>query len=79
MTFGLGVILGVLGSFVSFVPGSEVGWFAITAVFLASGLFVPRYSTRIVAFIFLVLCLIAVYNGYHRGLEYQELLKSCTY
>ena len=76
MAFWLGVILGILGSFISFVPGGEAYWFAFTSIFIACGLFANGSLIRIAAFVLLALCLIATYNGYVRGIEYQEFLRT---
>jgi hypothetical protein len=40
MAFWFGVVLlGVLGSCVTFYPGAETGWFGVTAIFIACGFF----------------------------------------
>lgn len=76
MVFWLGVIHGVLGSVITFVPGGEAHYFAFTSVLIAAGLITRGYKYRIAAALLLVLFLAATYNGYVRGIEYQELLKT---
>ncbi len=74
--FRLGIILVALGSLISFIPGVEASWFGFTAIFIALGLFLPGYRYKITAFLLLFFCLFQTYNGYLRGIEYQELLKT---
>ena len=76
MAFWFGIVLGVLGSLTTFVPGGETYWFGFTAIFLAAGLFANGYKYRISAAILLILYLVATYNGYMRGIEHQEFLKT---
>ena len=76
MAFWLGIGLGVLGSLISFYPGGEAGWFGITAFFIACGLLVPGYKYKLAALLMFAICIIAAYNGYIRGIEYQEWLRT---
>ena len=76
MAFWFGLSLATLGSLISFVPGGEASWFGFTAIWLAAGLFAQGYKYRISAAILLILCLFATYNGYVRGVEHQEFLKT---
>lgn len=71
-----GVVLVILGSMISFVPGRETYWFSCTSLLIAGGLFASGYKYKIASIILLVLCLIATYNGYIRGIEYVEFLKT---
>ena len=76
MAFWFGIVLGVLGCLTTFVPGGEAYWFGFTAIFLAAGLFANGHKYRIAAALLLILCLVATYNGYVRGIEHQEFLKT---
>ena len=67
MAFWFGVASGVLGSLITFLPGDEVGWFAFTSIFIAAGLFAKGYKYKFAAAILLVLCFIAIYNGYQES------------
>lgn len=74
--FWFGTMLFVLGSFISFYPGAETGWFAITAAVVGFGFFVPNKRYRIVTFVIVATCLLWTFAGDQRGLEYQEWLKA---
>ena len=76
MAFWFGIVLGILNSLTTFVPGAETYWFAFNAIFFAAGLFANGYKYRIAAAILLILCLVATYNGFVRGIEHQEFLKT---
>lgn len=76
MFFWMGVVFWVLGSVISFYPGAEVEHFGLTGLLVSAGFLVPNRKYQIAAFIFLVLCMLAVYSGYHRGVEYQEWLQT---
>ena len=76
MAFWFAIVLAALGSLMTFVPGGETHWFGFTAIFFAAGLFANGYKYRTAAAILLILCIFATYNGYVRGIEHQEFLKT---
>ena len=76
IAFWFGVALAVLGSLITFLPGGETGWFALSAIFVACGLFAPNNTYRIIAILLLIYCVYIAFSGYHRGIEYQEWLKT---
>ena len=76
IAFWFGTMLFALGSFISFYPGAETGWFAFTAVFIGFGLLVPSKRYRVSTILILAICLFWTFAGYQRGLEYQEWLKT---
>jgi hypothetical protein len=47
IAFWFGTMLFVLGSFISFYPGAEPGWFGMSAALVGFGFFVPSKSYRI--------------------------------
>jgi hypothetical protein len=67
-----GMMLFVSGSFISFYPGAEASWFAITAAFVGFGLCVPSKNYRIVSIVIVAICLFWIYAGYQRGIKHQE-------
>lgn len=71
-TFWFGAVWLMLGSMVSFVPGSEVGWFALAGILLAAGLFIPRWPYRIVAASLIVVCVLAMLTGHNQGMKYRQ-------
>jgi hypothetical protein len=74
--FWFGTMLFVLGSFISFYPGAEAGWFAVTGALVGCGFFVPSKRYRIATIAIVAICLFWTFAGYQRGLEYQEWLKT---
>lgn len=75
MAFWLGVALGVVGALTSFYPGYEVPWFAVTAIFLVCGHFVPKYKYRIAGLVLGTACIWLALDGYARGITFQEARK----
>ena len=75
VTFWLGVVLGFLGAFISFVPGADAYWFAITVLLVSAGLLIPNRNYQIASLVLLSLCIWAAYRGYQRGIEYQQWLE----
>jgi len=73
--FWLGVLWFVLGTFITFVPGGEQGWFTIAGVLTAFGFFVPQRRYRIAAFVFVALSTFAAFAGHKRGIEYRQYLE----
>jgi hydrogenase/urease accessory protein HupE len=72
--FFAGVIWGVLGCVITFVPGAECEWFLETAFLVAMGLIIPQYTYRVPSLILLVLALLAADKGHKHGMEYQRWL-----
>lgn len=70
--FGLGLAL--LGPLVTFFPGAECRWFLTAGAFVAFGLFVPNRAVRVTAVVGILVCLLAAYAGYGRGVDYQRRL-----
>ena len=70
------VFWGVLGSFISFYPGAEVKWFSIGALAAALGMASTSWRLRVFAFFLLLGMLLMVWDGYFRGVQYQEWLKT---
>lgn len=69
--FWLGVIWLMLGSIVTFVPGTETKWFASAAVMLMGGFLVPRWPYRIAAFLLVAYCVTAAIASRDNGLKYR--------
>ena len=70
-----GVFLAVSGSFISFYPGAECGWFVVSGVLLALGFLIPKRRYRVAASIGCILCFVYAYDGYLRGVKYREWLR----
>jgi general secretion pathway protein G len=71
VAFWMGVTLFILGQVISFYPGAETGWFAVSAGLCLCGFLVPNRSYRIAA-LFLVIFGIAIsISGYRRGEQYR--------
>ena len=67
--------MGALGQIITFVPGAQMGWYAIAAIFAAGGLLSPRWGLRIVALALLIGFACLTYWGYLEGLRYHEFLR----
>lgn len=72
ISFWAAVLLGVLGTVITFYPGAECGWFLTVAVLSVSGWFIPKPAYRVAAAVLLILALTAAYQGHRHGLEYRE-------
>jgi len=70
--FWLAVFMGALGYVMTFVPGSECGWFIVVAALSLFGFFIPKTFYRGAAMLLLVLSIIAAVRGFGRGVEYYE-------
>lgn len=70
---GLALLLGLLGSLITFVPGGEAGWFGMAAVPAALGLLSPSWRVRVVAIVLVLVWQARL--GYQRGQAYQEWLR----
>ena len=64
LSFWFGLTLAIMGSVVSFYPGSESFWFVATAVLMAPGILIPKPTYRTVAAIGVATCLWSAYCGY---------------
>jgi len=51
LAFWSGVVVFLLGQFISFYPGFETTWFAVAGILCLGGLFVPRKAYRIAALV----------------------------
>jgi hypothetical protein len=71
-TFSLGIAGFLLGISISFMPGAEQGWFTITGLLLAAGLFLPHWSYRLLAIVLLFFCVHGAISGHRRGIEYRH-------
>lgn len=74
--FWLGMMLFLLGSMISFIPGAETDWYIITAGLVGMGFFVSSKYYRIAAIFTVAICVFCAYAGYNRGVEYQHKTKS---
>ncbi len=75
LLFVLGVILFVGGMAVDVVPGSDDGYFVVSAAFLAFGLVSFSRAQRITAFIFVALSLYYSYREHQLGIQYYSWLR----
>ena len=67
-----GVVLFVLGTAITFFPGSEQGWFTVAGAFVSAGFFVPRWYVRAAACLIVTICVFAALEGHRRGMEYRR-------
>jgi len=74
--FWMSVALGILGQFVTFYPGAELGWFALAAFLAIPGFIVLKRSFRCASLVLLVLWCAISFLGYTRGKEYEQWLKN---
>ncbi len=75
--FWIGVILAIFGSLAAMhPPGAESAYFALTSIFVGAGLFTNNRKYKIAALIILVFCVVIMFGGYKRGIEYQEWLQN---
>jgi hypothetical protein len=72
---GLAAVLGLLGSVMTFVPGTEVGWFGVAAAAALAGLLSPTRWLRVVAVVLAVSLAGLAWDGYARGRQYREWLR----
>jgi hypothetical protein len=72
---GLAAVLGLLGSVMTFVPGTEVGWFGVAAAAALAGLISPTRWLRVVAVVLAVALAGLAWDGYVRGRQYREWLR----
>lgn len=73
--FWFGVLWFGLGNVITFVPGSEQGWFTTAAGLVVFGLLVPRWRYRIAAAMLLLLSIFAAFDSHKRGIEYRQQLE----
>jgi hypothetical protein len=67
--FWTGVLWLVLGTVITFVPGSEVFWFAIATLLLASGFFVQQRRYHLFALVLIVVSSAMAIDGHMRIME----------
>jgi len=73
--FGFGVLFLLLGSVITFVPGTAQGWFTVTAVLLLGGFFIPRWPFRVASVVLVAVCVWTVIDGYRSGIKYRQRLQ----
>src|SRR5438552_2669068 len=72
---GFALLSGMLGMFITFVPGAEAEWFGVAAASAAVGIVSPSWRVRGVAVIVALGLAWFVWNGYQNGLRYEEYLR----
>ena len=73
---GFASLLGLLGLFISFVPGAELEWWIVAAAMAAIGILSPNFRLRLVAVTLVVAFAWFSWLGYQHGLRYQEWLRN---
>ena len=71
---GLSLVIGLMGTAVTFVPGSELSYFGVTAALSVPGLFSRKWKIKAAALALFVLWSLLAFGGFMRGLEYREKL-----
>lgn len=74
-SIAIALVMGAMGQIMTFVPGAQMGWYAIAAAFAAAALLSPRWWLRIVALALVIGFVCLSYWGYLEGLRYQEFLR----
>jgi hypothetical protein len=70
---GLALLLGLLGSVMTFVPGYQAEWFGVVAAGALTGMLSPTRWMRVLA-VALAVCLAGLaWDGYVQGRRYREL------
>jgi len=72
---GFALWLGLMGLFISFVPGADAEWFGIAAIFATFGLLSPSWRSRAVAIVLVIGLMWFAWLGYEHGQRYQEWLR----
>jgi hypothetical protein len=73
---GIGLPLGLLGMFISFVPGAAAWWFGTAAGTTAFGMVSPSWRMRIGAVVLALAFSTYAWLGYQDGLRYREWLQN---
>ena len=73
--FLIGVLLFILGTIITFLPGAEQDWYIGTAVPIAFGLLVREKAFRIASILLLITCIIVAIEGHKHGVEYRKKLQ----
>ncbi len=71
---GFAAVLGLLGLFIDFYPGAELGWYGVGAAFALAGFLSRTRKLRLVALILAVLLATFAWGGYLRGRQYRRWL-----
>lgn len=66
------VLLTILGTIITFVPGGECGWFLLVAALSIAGFFISKTCCRVAAAMLMVFALKAAYDGDQGGIRYRE-------
>jgi hypothetical protein len=70
---GFALLLGLLGSVMTFVPGYQAEWFGVAAAGALTGMLSPTRWMRVIA-VALAVCLAGLsWDGYLQGRRYREL------
>lgn len=75
MGVGMAALLGLLGQVITFVPGTQMAWFAVVAALATAGLISPRSWFRFIAIVLMIALVLLSWAGYLEGLRYQEFLR----
>ena len=70
--FGAGCLGYLLGSVITFAPGSGLFWFVTTAILAAAGCLVPRKAYQWAAVIVIVLSLRTAWHEHQNGVRWRE-------
>lgn len=70
---GFALLLGLLGSIMTFVPGHQAGWFGVAAAGALAGMLSPTRWLRVLA-VSLAVCIAGLsWDGYLQARRYPEL------
>jgi hypothetical protein len=70
------ILFALLGSAITFYPGSESPWFVTCGLLIVPGVFVPKRGDRVVAVIAGGPFFFYAYALYYRGIGYQQWRQS---
>ena len=73
VSVGLALLLGLLGLFMTFVPGYQLGWFGVAAAGALTGILSPTRWMRVLALALAVCLATLAWDGYLQGRRYRGL------
>ena len=76
VVFWVGAIWFGTGQVISFYPGAEMTYFAISALLCSFGLLITGKMYRIVAVLLVAASVVVAVSGYERGKEYKTWLET---
>ena len=70
----ISLVLGLLGLLITFYPGAECQWFALSAILAFPSIFISSYKYKVSASVLILVFVTFSIQGYYRGKEYEKSL-----